>query len=127
MLSPLLLLGALLRGNGLDAGDVAAGFTQPRGVLQLSGGALKTQVEAFLLQIEDGVLHLIGAHCADVLDFHLGHDHFLTPRCARRSASGSAVWRRPAIALLSRSARSRRRLRKSRGRASPAPPTVQAC
>src|SRR5216684_1075294 len=87
ILSPLLLLRALLRGDGLDAGDVAAGFTQPRGILQLPGGALETQVEAFLLQIEDGVLHLIGAHCAYVLDFHLGHDHFLPPRCARRSAS----------------------------------------
>src|SRR6267154_74762 len=87
ILSPLLLLRALLRGDGLDAGDVAARFAQPRGVLQLPGGALETQVEALLLQIEDGVVHLIGAHCADIGGFHLGHDHFLTPRCARRSAS----------------------------------------
>src|SRR6202795_2157073 len=50
---PLLLRVALLRGDGLDAGDVAACFTQPRSVLQLPGGALETQIEALLLQIED--------------------------------------------------------------------------
>ena len=80
-------LNALLRGNGLDAGDVAAGFTQPRRILQLPGGALEPQIEALLLQIEDGVVHLIGAHCADIGGFHLGHDHIPIPQCARRSAS----------------------------------------
>src|SRR6202158_463985 len=89
ILGPLLLLRALLRGDGLDAGDVAAGFTQPRGVLQLPGGTLETQIEPLLLQIEDGVVHLIGAHCADIGGFHLGHDPFLTSQCPRRSASCS--------------------------------------
>src|SRR3954468_11365367 len=83
MLSPLLLLRALLRGDGLDAGDVTASFTQPRGILQLPGGALKTQIEAFLLQIEDGLVHLIGTHCADIVGFHLGHD--LSPYSAMRA------------------------------------------
>src|SRR6204780_1266679 len=35
---PLLLRVALLRGDGLDTGDIAARFAQPRGVLPLAGG-----------------------------------------------------------------------------------------
>src|SRR3954454_889543 len=76
----LLLLRARLRGDGLDTGDVAAGFTQPRGVLQLPGGALETQVETFLLQIEDGVLPLVCAHRADVFDFHVSHNRYSAMR-----------------------------------------------
>src|SRR5665213_3106371 len=86
---PLLLLRALLRGDGLDAGDIAARFAQPRGVLQLRGGALEAQVEALLLQIEDGVLPLIGAHCADIGDFRLGHDNYSAMRATKRVLIGS--------------------------------------
>src|SRR5258706_10673777 len=107
MLSPLLLLRALLRGDGLDAGDVAAGFTQPRGILQLPGGALETQIEALLLQIEDGVVHLIGAHCADIGGFFFCPYHFLPPPCARPNAALSATLRRRATAPLSPAAPSR--------------------
>src|SRR3974390_3639346 len=89
MSSPLLLLRALLRGDGLDTGDIAAGFAQPRGVLQLPGGALEAQVEALLLQIEDGVVHLIGAHRADVFDFHLGHVRYSAMRSTKRVLIGS--------------------------------------
>src|SRR5882672_3767489 len=71
---PLLLGVALLRGDGLDAGDVAASFTQPRRVFQLPGGTLETQIETLLLQIDDGVVHLIGAHCTDIGGFHFSHD-----------------------------------------------------
>src|SRR4029077_13349801 len=85
----LLLLRALLRGDGLDAGDVAAGFLQPRGVFQLPGGALEAQVEALLLQIEDRVLHLIVAHRADVFDFQLGHVHYSAMRSTKRVLIGS--------------------------------------
>src|SRR4030088_3612536 len=81
---PLLLRVALLRGDGLDTGDVAAGFTQPRSVLQLPGGTLETQVEALLLQIEDGVLPLIVAHCADIGGLHLGHGHYSAMRATKR-------------------------------------------
>src|ERR1700754_1324880 len=89
MFGLLLLLRALLRGDGLDAGDVATRFAQPRGVFQLPGGALETQIEAFLLQIEDGVIHLIGAHCADIGDFHLGHDNYSAMRATKRVLIGS--------------------------------------
>src|SRR5258708_17500001 len=64
-----------LGGDGLGTGGIAARFTHPRGVLQLPGGALEAKIKALLLQIEDGVIHLIGAHCADIGGFPLGHDH----------------------------------------------------
>src|SRR4029077_10907261 len=89
ILSPLLLLRGLVRGVGLDTGDIATGFTQPRGVLQLPGGALETQIEAFLLQIEDGVVHLVGAHCADIGGLHLGHGHHSAMRATKRVLIGN--------------------------------------
>src|SRR6201995_565193 len=85
----LLLLGARLRGHGLDTGDIAAGLLHPRGVLELSGGALEAQVEALLLQVEDGVLPLVGAHRADVIDLHLGHDAYSAMRSTKRVLIGS--------------------------------------
>src|SRR3954452_7556879 len=85
---PLLLLRALLRGDGLDAGDIATGFTQPRGVFQLPGGALETQIEPFLLQVEDGVLPLIVAHCANVGALHLGHVNYSAMRATKRVLIG---------------------------------------
>src|SRR3954453_3184254 len=89
MMGLLLLLRALLRGDGLDTGDIAAGFAQPRSVLQLPGGALETQIEALLLQIGDRIVHLIGAHCADIFDFHLGHHRHSAMRATKRVLIGS--------------------------------------
>src|ERR1700744_6299627 len=87
---PLLLgvRGAFLRSDGLDACDVAASFTQARGVLELPGGALETQVEPLLLQIEDRILHLVGAHAADVVDL-LCHHHHSAIRATKRVLIGS--------------------------------------
>src|SRR5436305_9972432 len=85
----LLLFRALLRGDGLDTGDVAAGFAQPRGVLQLPGGALETQIEALLLQIGDGVVHLVGTHGADIGNLHLGHHRYSAMRATKRVLIGS--------------------------------------
>src|SRR5690606_25942329 len=86
IVGPLLRLGrALLRSNGFDTSDVAARFTQPRGVLKLAGGPLEAQVETLLLQIRDRIRHLVVAHRADIFDLELGHDP--TPRSAPRSAS----------------------------------------
>src|SRR6185437_15385273 len=90
MFSPLLLLRACLRGNGLDAGDIAARFPQPRGIFELPGGALETQIEALLLQIEDGIVHLIWAHRADIGNFHLGHGRsYSAMRATKRVLIGS--------------------------------------
>src|SRR5262245_38874258 len=85
----ILLLRALLRGDGLDSGDVATRFLQPRGILELAGGALDTQVEPLLLQIEDGVLPLVLAQRADILDFHLGHLGHSAMRATKRVLIGS--------------------------------------
>src|SRR5260364_298828 len=89
MSSLLLRLGALLRGDGLDTGDVAARLTQASGVLQLPGGALEAQVEALLLQIDDRIVHLVRAHRANVGNLHLGHDHYSAMRSTKRVLIGS--------------------------------------
>src|SRR6195952_5980949 len=86
---PLLLRVARLRGDGLDAGDIATGFTQPRGVFQLPGGALETQIEALFLQIDDGVVPLIVAHRADIGGLHLGHINYSAMRATKRVLIGS--------------------------------------
>src|SRR3954468_20344467 len=86
---PLLLRVALLRGDGLDTGDIAAGFTQPRGVFQLPGGALETQIETLFLQVEDGVLALVFAHRPDIGGLHLGHDGYSRMRATKRVLIGS--------------------------------------
>src|ERR1044072_8316665 len=85
----LLLLCAQPRGHGPDAGDIAASFLHPRGVLELSGGALEAQVEALLLPVEDGLLPLVVAHRADVFNFHLGHDAYSAMRSTKRVLIGS--------------------------------------
>src|SRR3954470_11006214 len=83
MCGPLLRLAvALLRGDGLDTCDVAASFAQARGVFQLTGGALETQVEALLLQVQDGVVHLVLAHRADIAGLHFSHGSILTRQYA---------------------------------------------
>src|SRR4051812_17990690 len=87
--SLLLLLRARLRGDGLDPGDVTAGLAQARGVLELPGGALEAQVEALLLQVQDGVILLIRAQCTDVFDLHLGHGHYSAMRSTKRVLIGS--------------------------------------
>src|SRR3569832_1512833 len=85
----LLVLGALLRGDGLDAGDVTTRLFEARGVLALPGGALEAQVEALLLQIEDRILHLVGAHRTNVGRLHLGHGHYSAMRSTKRVLIGS--------------------------------------
>src|SRR5450631_4610926 len=62
--------GALLRGDGFQARDVAADDAHARGVLQLPGGALETQVELLLLELEHFVLDLVERHRSCVCGFH---------------------------------------------------------
>src|ERR1700675_1006813 len=50
---------ALLPGDGLDARDVAPHRAHARGVLELAGGALETQVELLLLQLQHLIVELI--------------------------------------------------------------------
>src|SRR5579884_3114616 len=62
--------GALLLRDRLEAGDVAPHLAHARGILQLSGGALKTQIELLLLQLEHLVVDLIERHRSGVGCFH---------------------------------------------------------
>src|SRR5215831_6611016 len=69
---------ALLRGNGLEPGDVATDHAHARGILELTGSALEAQVELLLLELEHFVVDLIERHRSYVYGFH-----GLTRRCVR--------------------------------------------
>src|SRR5271165_3473117 len=58
--------GALLRGDGFDARNVATDDAHARGVLELSARLLETQVEPLLPQLEDLVGELVFRHHAQV-------------------------------------------------------------
>src|SRR5258706_15595035 len=64
------LAGTLLRGDGLDPGDVAAHLTDARRILELAGRPLETQVEPLLLELQKLVVELIGAHYPAIGGFH---------------------------------------------------------
>src|SRR5262249_3649420 len=51
-----------LRGDRLDARDVTANLSNPRGVLELSRRPLKAQVEPLLLELADRVVELVDGH-----------------------------------------------------------------
>src|SRR5262245_49982505 len=61
---------ALLRLHRLDAGNVAAHLAHARGVLQLPGSALETQVELFLLQFTQLIFQLVDRHVPELFRFH---------------------------------------------------------
>src|ERR1700704_3696608 len=62
--------GALERRAGLDARDIAADQAHARGVLELAGGPLETQVEALLLELESLVVELVDGHGPQITRFH---------------------------------------------------------
>src|ERR1019366_9460357 len=70
--------GALLRGDGFQARNVAADNAHARGILELAGGALETQVELLLLELEPLVVDLVERHRSCVCGFHGS-----TRRCVR--------------------------------------------
>src|SRR4051812_41225338 len=73
---------ALLPRDGLDPRDVAPDHAPPRGVLELTGGALEAQVELLLLQLQHLVVELIDRHRPGVGSFHIRFS-CLTRRCVR--------------------------------------------
>src|SRR5215510_15627399 len=61
---------ALLMRDRADAGDVATNFAHPRGVLELAGRPLETQVEPLLLELEQFVVELVDGHGPDIGCLH---------------------------------------------------------
>jgi len=62
----------------MQARDVAADNAHARGILELTGGALETQVELLLLELEHLVVDLVERHRSCVCGFHGS-----TRRCVR--------------------------------------------
>src|SRR5258707_12110905 len=75
--------GALLGGDGHDAGDITTHDAHPRGVLQLPACLLKAQIELLLLELERLVVELIFGHDANVGKTAGGFhgSSLLIPRC----------------------------------------------
>src|SRR3984893_1563933 len=73
-------LAAPLAENGLDAGDVAPHVAHPRGVLELTAGALETQVEDLLAEGLDLLGQLVLGAGPQVAGFHALHDATSSPR-----------------------------------------------
>src|SRR5215471_974955 len=59
-----------LRGDRLDARDVTANLSDPRGVLELSRRPLEAQVEPLLLEFESLVVELVDGHRAKITRLH---------------------------------------------------------
>src|SRR5215208_546947 len=79
------LTGALLRRDGLDAGDIAPHLAHARRIFELAGRTLKAQVELLLLQPQRFVVELVDGHRSCITRLH--HQLPIIPRCARQSAS----------------------------------------
>src|SRR4029078_12131124 len=60
----------LLRSNGPNACDVAAGLPHARRVLQLSRRSLKAQIEPLFFQLEELIVELIDSHCTQIVRLH---------------------------------------------------------
>src|SRR6187551_2632790 len=58
---------ALLGQYGLDARDIAAQHADAAGVLHLTVGALKTQIELLFLEVRELGVQLVGALDAEIL------------------------------------------------------------
>src|SRR5216683_1393877 len=61
--------GALAQ-DGLDPRDVATYLAHPRGVLELTAGALEAQVEGLLAEVLDLLLQLVGGLRPDIVRLH---------------------------------------------------------
>src|ERR1700682_2691173 len=73
-------LAAPLAENGLDAGDVAPHLAHPRGVFELTAGALETQVEDLLAERVELLAELVLGTDAQVAGLHAFHGCSSSPR-----------------------------------------------
>src|SRR5262249_15927779 len=74
----------LLPGDGLNPGDVAPPLVHPRGVLELAGRPLESQVEPLLLELDELLVELVQRHQSHIRGLHR---EVPNRRCVRRSAS----------------------------------------
>src|SRR5215475_5472426 len=79
-----------LRGDRLDARDVTANLSDPRGVLELSRRPLEAQAEPLLLEFESLVVELVDGHRAKIIRLHddLLRDALDEARLDRQLGSG---------------------------------------
>src|SRR5947209_14539512 len=88
--APRRCLTAPLAENGLDAGDVAPHLAHPRGVFELTAGALETQVEDLLAERVDLFGQFILAARAQIAGFSALHGCASSPvRLTKRVAIGN--------------------------------------
>src|SRR5947207_13893065 len=81
---------APLAENGLDARDVAPHLAHPRGVFELTAGALETQVEDFLAERVDLLGQLVFGASSQIGGFPTFHDASSSPgRVTKRVAIGN--------------------------------------
>src|SRR5437588_1089615 len=73
-------LAAPLAENGFDAGDVAPHLAHPRGVFELTAGALEPQVEHLLADGLDFLGQLVFGAGPQIARFHAFHDGSSSPR-----------------------------------------------
>src|SRR5882762_5675781 len=73
-------LAAPLAENGLDTGDVAPHLAHPRGVFELTAGALETQVEDLLAERVELLAELVLGAGAQVAGLHAFHGCSSSPR-----------------------------------------------
>src|SRR5689334_7869356 len=71
---------APLAENGLDAGDIAPHLAHPRGVFELTTGALEPQVEDLLAERLDLLGQLVLGAGPQIARFHALHDGSSSPR-----------------------------------------------
>src|ERR1700682_564712 len=83
-------LAAPLAENGLDAGDVAPHLAYPRGVFELTAGALETQVEDLLAERLGFLVQLVLGAGPQIAGFLALHDGSPSPgRITKRVPIGS--------------------------------------
>src|SRR5512135_271355 len=83
-------LPATLVKDGLDAGDVAPHLAHPRGVFELTAGALKAQIEDFLAEGVDLLGQLVDGAGPQIGGFHPLHGCASSPwRVTKRVPIGN--------------------------------------
>src|SRR4051794_25263188 len=81
--------GALLRSDGLDTRDIATDLPDPCSILELPGGPLEAQVEAFLLEFQSLIVELVDGHGPKITHLHGHSSTYSAIRSMKRVLIGS--------------------------------------